>query len=48
MRDNAAVDFLISGADMAALRGAEAGIDYGGARQSSVFGKKRQVADANS
>jgi diketogulonate reductase-like aldo/keto reductase len=43
MRDNAAVDFVISDADMDALRSAEDGTDYGEARTFPVFGKKRQV-----
>lgn len=43
MRDNAAVDFMISDADMDALRSARDGTDYGEARTFPVFGKKRQV-----
>lgn len=43
MRENAAVDFVISDADMAALMAAE-GSDYGEASAFPVFGKKRQVA----
>jgi len=46
MRENAAVDFVISDADMAALMAAE-GSDYGEASAFPVFGKKRQVAGAN-
>ena len=42
MRSNAAVDFLISDADMATLTDAENGADYGEASRFPVFGKKRQ------
>ena len=45
MRDNVAVDFVISDADMNALKGAENNTDYGEASAFPVFGKKRQVAD---
>jgi diketogulonate reductase-like aldo/keto reductase len=41
MRRNAELDFTISDADMASLRGV--GIDYGEASAFPVFGKKRQV-----
>lgn len=43
MRDNAAVDFLISDADMKALRTMANTIDYGEASLFPVFGKKRQA-----
>jgi diketogulonate reductase-like aldo/keto reductase len=43
MRDNAAVDFVISEADMEALRTAHEGADYGEASMFPVFGKKRQI-----
>jgi diketogulonate reductase-like aldo/keto reductase len=46
MRDNAAVDFVISDADMDALKDAATNTDYGEASAFPVFGKKRQVADA--
>lgn len=46
LRDNAAVDFVISDADMAVLKGFDADTDYGEASVFPVFGKKRQVADA--
>ena len=42
MRDNAAVDFAISDADMDTLRSVR-GTDYGEARMFPVFGKKRQA-----
>ncbi|MBO1073639.1 aldo/keto reductase [Roseomonas marmotae] len=42
MRDNAAVDFAISDADMDTLRSVRDGTDYGEARMFPVFGKKRQ------
>lgn len=45
MRDNAAVDFVISDADMDALKDAATNTDYGEASAFPVFGKKRQVAD---
>lgn len=44
MRSNADLDFTISDADMARLRGV--GIDYGKARAFPVFGKKRRIDDA--
>jgi diketogulonate reductase-like aldo/keto reductase len=46
MRDNAAVDFMISNADMDVLRGAQDGTDYGEATVFPVFGKKREVEPA--
>jgi len=48
IRDNAAIDFVISDEDMEALRGADDRTDYGEASAFPVFGKKRQVAGANS
>lgn len=45
LRSNADVDFVISEADMAALRGAD-GADYGAASAFPVFGKRRQAAVA--
>ena len=48
IRDNAAIDFVISDEDMAALRDADDRTDYGQASAFPVFGKKRQVAGANS
>lgn len=47
MRDNAAVDFVISDGDMKSLKSAENNIDYGEASTFPVFGKKRQVAGAS-
>ncbi|MDO3431409.1 aldo/keto reductase [Rhizobium sp. CBN3] len=47
MRDNAAVDFMISDEDMKTLKGTRNNFDYGAANAFPVFGKKRQVADAN-
>jgi diketogulonate reductase-like aldo/keto reductase len=44
MRDNAAIDFVISDADMETLKDAENSTDYGAASMFPVFGKKRQVA----
>ena len=44
MRANADLDFAISDADMATLRGV--GIGYGEARAFPVFGKKRQIDNA--
>jgi diketogulonate reductase-like aldo/keto reductase len=41
MRDNAAVDFVISDTDLGALRNAQEGTDYGEAGKFPVFGKKR-------
>lgn len=46
LRDNAAVDFVISDADMAVLKEFDAVTDYGEASTFPVFGKKRQAADA--
>lgn len=43
LRDNAAVDFVISDADMETLKRVE-GADYGAASNFPVFGKKRQAA----
>jgi diketogulonate reductase-like aldo/keto reductase len=43
MRDNAAVDFEISDADMKTLTGAQNDIDYGQASAFPVFGKKRRT-----
>ena len=43
MRDNAAVDFTISDADMDALKAAHGATDYGAASSFPVFGKKRTV-----
>lgn len=43
MRDNAAVDFVISDQDMQTLKRADGNIDYGEAVAFPVFGKKRQV-----
>lgn len=40
MKNNAAVDFEISGADMAALKNAEAIKDYGDASVFPVYGGK--------
>lgn len=48
MRSNAAVDFVISDADMATLKDAETGTDYGDASMFPVFGKKRQIEGAPS
>lgn len=45
LRSNADIDFVISAADMAALRGAD-GADYGAASAFPVFGKRRQAAVA--
>jgi diketogulonate reductase-like aldo/keto reductase len=46
LRDNAAVDFVISDADMEALKAINGGTDYGAASTFPVFGKKRQAAAA--
>jgi diketogulonate reductase-like aldo/keto reductase len=43
MRDNAAVDFVISDADMVVLKAAQGSTDYGEASKFPVFEKKRQV-----
>lgn len=48
MRDNAAVDFTVSEADMDALRRANDRTDYGEASMFPVFGKKRQVEPTGS
>lgn len=42
MRDNVAVDFVISDADMNGLLATQEGTDYGEAGMFPVFGKKRQ------
>lgn len=47
IRDNAAIDFVISDEDMAALREADDRTDYGEAGAFPVFGKKRQVVGAD-
>ncbi|MHA3790082.1 aldo/keto reductase family protein [Sphingomonas sp. YL-JM2C] len=47
LRDNAALDFVISDADMATLKGAANDTDYGEASAFPVFGKKRRIADAH-
>jgi diketogulonate reductase-like aldo/keto reductase len=46
MRDNAAVDFVISEADLETLKNAQGGADYGAASAFPVFGKKRQIDNA--
>lgn len=46
MRSNAALDFTISEADMAVLKGLEGSTDYGAASLFPVFGKKRRVEAA--
>ena len=46
MQTNAALDFLISDADMEALRKASGDADYGAASAFPVFGKKRQIDNA--
>lgn len=43
MRNNAALDFEISEADMAALKRFQGGVDYGAANAFPVFGKRRQA-----
>lgn len=48
LRDNAAIDFAISDADMDSLKVAEADTDYGDASTFPVFGKKRQATDSKS
>jgi diketogulonate reductase-like aldo/keto reductase len=45
LRTNAAVDFVISDADIEALKGAGV-TDYGAASRYPVFGKKREIHDA--
>ena len=47
IRDNAAIDFVISDEDMAALRESDDRTDYGEAGAFPVFGKKRQVVGAD-
>jgi len=42
MRENAALDFVISESDMQSLRCAENNVDYGEAASFPVFGKKRR------
>lgn len=44
LRDNAKVDFVISGADMKMLKGVDGGTDYGAASNFPVFGRKRRTA----
>lgn len=46
MRINAAVDFVISDADMELLKGAKDDTDYGAANVFPVFGKKRRIDNA--
>jgi diketogulonate reductase-like aldo/keto reductase len=46
MRGNAAVDFVISDADMVILKDAGTDTDYGEASMFPVFGRKRQADDA--
>jgi diketogulonate reductase-like aldo/keto reductase len=46
MRDNAAVDFVISEADVETLKDAKGGADYGAANVFPVFSKKRQIDKA--
>jgi diketogulonate reductase-like aldo/keto reductase len=46
MRANAAVDFVISDADIETLSSAPEGTDYGAANMFPVFGKKRRVHNA--
>jgi diketogulonate reductase-like aldo/keto reductase len=48
MRANAAVDFVISEADMETLKGAPRETDYGAANRFPVFGKPRATHDAAS
>lgn len=43
MRTNAAVDFVISDADLETLKGEMGATDYGAASAFPVFGKKRQI-----
>jgi diketogulonate reductase-like aldo/keto reductase len=43
IRTNAAVDFLISDADIDTLKGAKGDTNYGAASAFPVFGKKRQI-----
>jgi hypothetical protein len=46
LRSNAAVDFIISDADMEKLKNAK-GVEYGEASTFPEFGKKREVAGAS-
>ncbi|WP_424813204.1 aldo/keto reductase [Roseococcus sp. YIM B11640] len=46
MKTNAALDFLISDADMEALRKTSGATDYGAASAFPVFAKKRQIDNA--
>jgi len=46
MRANAAVDFVISEADIETLKGAPRATDYGAANRFPVFGKTREIHDA--
>jgi diketogulonate reductase-like aldo/keto reductase len=43
MRTNAAVDFVISNADIETLKAVKGDTDYGAASAFPVFGKKRQI-----
>ncbi|MFC5357990.1 aldo/keto reductase [Azospirillum himalayense] len=43
MRTNAALDFVISDADIATLKDAQENTDYGAASKFPVFGKKREM-----
>ena len=47
MRDNAAVDFVISEADMTVLKSIGENTDYGEASKFPVFGKRRQAERTN-
>lgn len=47
LRDNAALDFVISDADMETLKGAANDTDYGEASAFPVFGKKRRAANTH-
>lgn len=47
LRDNAALDFVISDTDMETLKGAANDTDYGEASAFPVFGKKRRAADTH-
>jgi diketogulonate reductase-like aldo/keto reductase len=47
MRDNAAVDFVISDSDMDSVKAVQNDTDYGEASAFPVFGKKRQATDAD-
>jgi diketogulonate reductase-like aldo/keto reductase len=46
MRDNAAVDFVISDAEIETLKGAKDNMDYGKASMFPVFGKRREIDNA--